>query len=96
MCKVTLGLGQYDRLDGTSNFVPWELRLQLLMEEANLWEHVEKEIPKPTNLAQFVAHQKKEAKVKRIVLDYVKDHFISNISDNKTGTKMFDSLVELL
>jgi hypothetical protein len=33
--------------------------------------------------------------VKRIILDSVKDHFISHISDKKTGKKMFDSLVEL-
>jgi hypothetical protein len=43
MCKVTLGLRECDRLDGASNFVPWKLKLQILMEEVDLWEHVEKE-----------------------------------------------------
>jgi hypothetical protein len=38
-------------LDGASNFVPWKLRLQILMEEVDLWEHVEKEIPKPIDPA---------------------------------------------
>jgi hypothetical protein len=80
MCKVTLSLRECDRLDGASNFVPWKLRLQLLMEEVDLWEHVVKEIPEPIDPTQLVAHQKKEAKVKRIILDSMKDHFISHIA----------------
>jgi hypothetical protein len=42
---------------------------RFLMEEANLWEHVEKEIPKPTDPTPLATHRKKEAKVKRIILD---------------------------
>jgi hypothetical protein len=33
--------------------------------------------------------------MKRIILDSMKDHFISHISDKTTGKKMFDYLVEL-
>jgi hypothetical protein len=54
--------------------------LQILMEEVDLWEHVEKEIPEPTNPTQLATHRKKEAKVKRIILDSMKDHFIPHIS----------------
>ena len=65
------------------------------MEEVDIWKHVEKEIPKPTSPTQLTAHRKREAKVKRIILDYVKDHFISHVSDKKTCKRMFDVLVEL-
>jgi hypothetical protein len=95
MCKVTLGLRECDKLDGASNFVPWKLRLQILMEEVDLWEHVEKEIPEPTDPTQLATHRKKEAKVKRIILDSMKDHFIPHISDKKSGKSMFDALVKL-
>jgi len=47
------------------------------------------------DLALLVAHRKKEAKGKRIILDCVKDHFISHILDKRTVKRMFDSLVEL-
>jgi hypothetical protein len=45
--KVTLGIRKCDKLDGAPNFVPWKLKLHILMEEPDIWEHVEKEIPKP-------------------------------------------------
>jgi hypothetical protein len=48
------------------------------MEEVDLWEHVLKEILEPVDPSQLAAHRKKEAKVKRIILDSVKDHFISH------------------
>jgi EAL domain-containing protein (putative c-di-GMP-specific phosphodiesterase class I) len=70
------------------------LGLQILMEDVDLWEHVEKEILEPTKSTPLAAHQNKEAKVKRIILEPMKDHFISHIS-NKTSKNMFYSLVEL-
>jgi hypothetical protein len=36
MCKMTLSLRECDKLDGASNFIPWKLRLQKLMEEAKI------------------------------------------------------------
>jgi hypothetical protein len=95
MYKVTLSLRGCDMLDGTSNFVPSKLRLQLLMEEADLWEHVLKEILEPIDPVQLASNQKMEAKVKRIILDHVKDHFTSHIVEKKTSKKMLEALVEL-
>ena len=43
----------------------------------------------------LVAHRKKGAQVKRIILDSGKDHFISDFVVKKTCKKTFDSLVEL-
>jgi len=92
---VALGLRECDRLDAVSNFFPWKLMLQIIMEWVDLWKHVEKEIREPFNLTPVFFHQKKESKLKRIILNYVKNNFISYISDKKTRKKMFDSLVEL-
>jgi hypothetical protein len=39
---MTLGLREYDILDGASNFVPCNLRLHIPMEDVDLQEHVEK------------------------------------------------------
>jgi len=51
MYKVTLSLRECYWLDGASNFVPWKLKLRILMEEVDLWEHFAKEILEPVDLA---------------------------------------------
>lgn len=62
------------------------------MDKVYLWEHVEKEIPNPIDLAQLVSHKKKKDMVKKILLDYVKDYFIPHISNMNIGKKTFVSL----
>jgi hypothetical protein len=44
----------------------------MLLEEAKIWEHVEKEIATSTNPKKLVAHVKKEGKAKRNILDSLK------------------------
>jgi hypothetical protein len=95
MCKMSLGLKKYDKLEGASNFVPWNLRLQMLMEEANIWEHAVKVVPKPVDPTQLATHYKEEAKAKRIILDTMKDHLISHIAKKMTGKDMFGDSVKL-
>jgi hypothetical protein len=67
----------------------------MLMEEVDLWEHVEKVVPELVDPMKLVAHHKKEAKAKRIILDLVKDHFIPHIAEKMTGKDMFEALVGL-
>ena len=90
---MTFGLRKCDRLEGAYNFVTWKLRTQLHMEEVNLQKHILKAIIKPTYPVHLATHQKKEAEVKRIIVAYMNDHFISHIVDKKTSKKMFDSLL---
>jgi hypothetical protein len=42
------GLRECERLDSASSFTTWMYKLQMLLEEVQLWEHVEKEIIAPT------------------------------------------------
>jgi hypothetical protein len=53
-------------LDGASKFIPWKLRLSILMEE-----HLEKEFVELVDPTPLAAHRKKESEVKIIILDYV-------------------------
>ena len=64
----------------------------MLMEEAKIWEHVEKEIIKPTDLTKLVTNVKNKAKAKRIITDLMKEHFIPQIAEN-TGKEIFEALV---
>ena len=65
------------------------------MEEVDLWKHAENNIPKLTNQAQLEDNRNNGAKVKRIILDFLKDQFISHIVDNMSCKSMFDALVYL-
>jgi hypothetical protein len=91
---ITLGLRECDMLDGASNFTPWKCRLQMLLEEVELWEHIENEIVAPTDPKLLAMHNKKEAKAKRIILDSVKDHLITHIAKKKTEKEMYDALLD--
>jgi hypothetical protein len=41
---TTLNFREHDRLDGASNFTPWKYRLQIVLEEAEIWWYIEKDI----------------------------------------------------
>jgi hypothetical protein len=91
----TLYIRECDRLDGSSNFIPWKFMLQMLLEEAKIWDHVKKEMATHIDLKLMVFHVKNEAKVKRIILDLDKGHFIPHIVKNTTNNNMFEALIGL-
>jgi hypothetical protein len=41
------------------------------------------------------AHREKQARAKRIILDFVENHFISHIVEKKISKDMFGTLMEL-
>jgi 2-phosphoglycerate kinase len=67
----------------------------LLLKENDLWEIVDKVVPSPTDLQQLAAHEKKEIRAMRVILDVVKDHLIPHLFEKKTTKEMFDALVSL-
>jgi hypothetical protein len=89
------GLKFEDRLEGASNFCPWRERIGLVLEENGLWECVEGNIAAPTDPVQQVAHNKKDMKARRIIVDGVKDHIIPHLSGKKTAKDMWEALVKL-
>ena len=91
---MILGLRECDRLGRDSSYVPWKLRLQLLMKEADLWENVVKEISEPTNPTQLVIHVK-GIKENIIIHDLMKDCLISHIVEKTIGKLMFEDLIGL-
>ena len=74
--EMATGLRFDDRLEGDSNFSPQRARITLVLEENEIWEFFDKTQTPPTNSTQFAAHNKKDVKARRIVLDWLKDHII--------------------
>jgi hypothetical protein len=84
-----------DRLEGSRNFRSWKHRLQMILDENDLLEHVVVGVLKPEEEDQKTKHKKNEKKAKRIVLDSVKDHLIPHISELQTTRQMYEALSRL-
>jgi hypothetical protein len=92
---ATTPLISKDRLDGASNFLSWKARVTLELKEYDLWELVDKEVTPPTNMTTWDAHNNKEIKAERVLLDYVKGHLIPHLNDKMIAKDIFDVMVSL-
>jgi hypothetical protein len=81
-----------DRMEGSGNFRSWKHRLQMILDENDLLEHVTMGVPEPEEEEKKMKHKKNKNKEKRIVSDSVKDHLIPHISELQTTKKMYEAL----
>jgi hypothetical protein len=58
-----------DMLEGYRNFRSWKHRLQMILDENDLLEHITVGVPKPNEEEKKTKHKKNENKSKRIVSD---------------------------
>ena len=81
---MVISLRINDRLDGVVNLIPWKSRILLILHDSELWEIVNNTtanpVTIPTNAATKAIFDKKDIKVKRILLDAIKDHVIPHVS----------------
>jgi hypothetical protein len=82
-------------LDGASNFLSWKERVTLALKEYDLWELVNKVVVPSTYPMDLEAHEKKDIKAERVILDSMKYNLISHLSEKNATKDMFDSLVGL-
>ena len=48
--------------EGSSNYIAWKVRMEVVLDDNGLKEFIEAEVPKPTDTAQVEAWQKKTTK----------------------------------
>eukprot|EP00253_Pinus_taeda_P027965 PITA_27965 len=82
-------------LEGSTNYIAWKDRMEAVLDDNGLKEFIDTDIPKPTDATQADAWQKKIAKCRRILLEAVKDHIVSNLHGKATPYLMWKSLTEL-
>jgi hypothetical protein len=92
---ASAGLRDQDRLDGASNFGVWKAIISLLLEENGIKEYVTSTVAVPTDPVLLAAYKKDDAKVRRIILDGVKDHILPHITELDTAKKMWDVILNL-
>ena len=81
-------------LDGTSNYISWKDRMEATLEDNELKEFIDSDVPKPgsSDVALLDEWQKKIEKKRRILLEVVKDHIVSNLHGKATPFAMWKSL----
>ena len=92
---MATGMRVEDMPEGSGNFRSWKLRLQMILDENDLLEHVTVDVPEPEEEEQKTKHKKNEKKAKRILSDSVNDHLIPHISELHTTRKMYEALNKL-
>ena len=68
-------------LEGNLNYIAWKDRMEVPLEDNGLKEFIYAKIPKlaSSDVATLGAWQKKTTKCRRILLEGVKDHIVSNL-----------------
>ena len=81
-----------DRLEGASNFFSWKTRIITILEELELEEYIEKEIPIPQDETEKLTWKRRNNKAKKIIVDSVKDHILPSISEIKSTHEVFKTI----
>ena len=91
------GLSLEYALEGSLNYIAWKDRMEAVLEDNGLKDFIDVEIPKPgsSDAAALEAWQKKTTKCRRILLEGVKDHIVSNLHGKSTPHLMWKALTDL-
>ena len=84
-----------DPLDGATNFISWNPRVLLILEENDLLKFVNEKVLEPEAKEEKSQWRKCDAKARRILVDSIKDHLVPQVSEKKTTRKMFKTLKKL-
>ena len=80
------------RLDGAANFIPWKARINLILEENELWDMVHSTTANPVvvhvDATDKEAFMKRDVRERRVILYVVKDHVIPQISTKDHSFQM--------
>ena len=84
-------------LEGNSNYISWKDRMEALLEDNGLKEFIDNDVPKPavTDAANIDAWKNKVSKVRRILVEGVRDHIVSSIHGKATPYAMWKALTYL-
>jgi len=81
--------------EGSSNYIAWKYKMEVVLDDNGLKEFIEDEVPKPTNVAEVVAWKKKIAKCQRILLEGMKDQIVSSLHGKASPYLMWKVLTNL-
>ena len=84
-----------DRLDGVSNYIPWKVRITVVLKEWKICSFASSKMTKPIDRDEVEEFEALETRAQRVILDGVKDHLITHLKEKKTAKDMWDTLNQL-
>jgi hypothetical protein len=84
-------------LEVISNYIYWKDRMGEVLEDNGLKKFIDKDVPNPdvADTVNLDAWQKKVAKVRRIMLEVVRDHIVSSLHGKFTPYEMWKTFMDL-
>ena len=84
-------------LEGSLNYIAWKDWMEVVLEDNGLKEFIENDVPKPTSMdaALLDTWKKKVAKMRRILLEGVRDHIFSRLHGKATPFSMWKALKDI-
>ena len=84
-----------EKLRGVDNFRAWKYIISLILEENDLDQYINGEVPDPEGDEAKATHKKNLVKSKRIIADSSKHHLIPHVSSFNTQKEVFDALIKM-
>ena len=84
-----------DKHGGVDNFQAWKYKISLILEENDLDQYINGEVPKPQGDEDEATHKKNLVKTNIIIAYSIKDHFIPHVSSFKTSKEVYDALTKM-
>lgn len=95
VAAIVKGLPVEDRLDEASKYNSWKPRVLMAMEEHDILNFVEEDVPESEDNSRKYEWKKIGVKERNIMMDSVRDHLVPHISKLKTTKEMFNALKRL-
>lgn len=81
-----------DRLEGSINFYSWKIRITTILEELELENFIEKDMPIPEDEIEKATWKRRNNKAKKIIVDSVKEHILPSIENLKKAFEIFTTI----
>ena len=81
-----------DKLEGIEDFEAWKYRIGLIIRENDLEKYIKGEVIKLEEDESKENHKKGLTREMRIIVDFIKDHLIPQVSSKETPKEMYDSI----
>ena len=84
-------------LEGTYNFIAWKDHMEAILDENGLQEYIKRNATKTqaSDAHNFAQWKKDVVKARRIILEGVRDHIITNLHGKQTPYTMWQALIDL-
>jgi hypothetical protein len=73
-----------EKFEGVENFHSWKYIIDLILEENDLVQFINNNVPKPEGNEVKEKYKKAMIRAKRIIADSIKDHLIPQVSSKDT------------